>query len=375
MNPKKSLPIARWKRGLCYLLINWLVWQPVMPAFAATITAANGNTTLDQAANGVPIVNIATPNQAGISHNQYNDFNVGKEGLLLNNATGRLTPTQIGGLVQNNPHLQAGQEAKAIINEVVSGNASQLNGYIEVAGNAAKVMVANPYGITCNGCGFLNTPHATLTTGKPTLGADGNLQSLDVTQGTITIEGQGLDASHSDGFALVSRAAQINAGLYANDLQIKLGANHVDAQGNITPIAGGTKPVLAIDTGALGGMYANRIHLVSSEQGVGVNLGNLKSSVGEMQIDANGKLSLGNATASGNITANAQQITLQGTQQAGGDVSLNSQGELAVQNSQLTSGGNIAINTGSLSSSSQAQVVAAGNINASASGGGQWHWR
>jgi len=30
--------------------------------------------------------------------------------------------------------------------------------------------VANPYGITCNGCGFINTPNVTLTTGKPMVG-------------------------------------------------------------------------------------------------------------------------------------------------------------------------------------------------------------
>ncbi|VVN55474.1 hypothetical protein PS685_01886 [Pseudomonas fluorescens] len=30
--------------------------------------------------------------------------------------------------------------------------------------------MANPYGITCNGCGFINTPNVTLTTGKPMVG-------------------------------------------------------------------------------------------------------------------------------------------------------------------------------------------------------------
>lgn len=371
MKVNKPLPIARWKRWLSYGLMTWLVWQPVMPALAAGVTVANGNTSLDQAANGVPVINIATPNQAGISHNQYNDFNVGSQGLILNNASGKLTPTQLGGLIQNNPNLQAGKEARGIINEVVAANPSQLNGYLEVAGPAANVMVANPFGITCNGCGFLNTPNATLTTGKPVLAADGSLQSLEVTQGAITVEGQGLDARQSDYFSLVSRAAQINAGIYARDLQVTLGANHLDAQGHATPIAGAAQPVVAIDTGALGGMYANRIHLVSSDKGVGVNLGNLSASTGDIQLDASGKLTLANTTAQGQLTANAQAIALQGAQQSGGDMALNSQGELAVQGSQLTSGGQLQLNATQLTSDRPARVSAAGNINATASGG-QW---
>ncbi|WP_192938191.1 hemagglutinin repeat-containing protein [Rahnella sikkimica] len=372
MKALKEQPVALWRKALAYGLMCWLVWQPVVPAFAAGVTVADGNTRTDQAGNGVPVVNIATPNQAGISHNKYTDFNVGQQGLILNNATGKLTQTQLGGLIQNNPNLTAGQEAKGIINEVVSSNPSQLNGYMEVAGKAANVMVANPYGITCNGCGFLNTPNATLTTGKPVLGADGSLQSLDVTQGAITVEGQGLDARQSDSFSLISRAAQINAGLYAKDLNVTLGANRVDAQGNATPVSGAGVPSVAIDTGALGGMYANRIHLVSSDKGVGVNLGNLNASVGDMQIDASGKLTLNNATATGKLTANAQEIALNGAQQSGGDMTLNSQGQLAVQGSQVTSGGNMTLVTGQLTSGSAAKVSAAGNVSAAAGNGGQW---
>ena len=210
-------PVRFSQRALSWLIISLLVWQPVAPSFAAAITP-NGPATMDKAANGVPVVNIATPNGAGISHNQFKDYNVGAEGLILNNATGQLTQTQLGGLVQNNPNLRAGQEARGIINEVTGGSRSQLQGYTEVAGKAANVMVANPYGITCNGCGFINTPNATLTTGKPQFDAAGNLSALEVTKGTITVEGKGLDASASDALSLISRATEVNAAIHALSL-------------------------------------------------------------------------------------------------------------------------------------------------------------
>ncbi|SFT55344.1 filamentous hemagglutinin [Kosakonia arachidis] len=235
MNTDK--PVRFSQRALSWLIIGLLVWQPVAPSFAAAITPT-GPATMDKAGNGVPVVNIATPNGAGISHNQFHDYNVGSEGLILNNATGQLTQTQLGGLIQNNPNLRAGQEAQGIINEVTGGSRSQLQGYTEVAGKAANVMVANPYGITCNGCGFINTPNATLTTGKPQFDAAGNLSSLEVTKGTITVEGQGLNASGSDALSLISRATEVNAAIHAKDLTVTTGANRVDANGKATAITG-----------------------------------------------------------------------------------------------------------------------------------------
>ncbi|MCU6677675.1 hemagglutinin repeat-containing protein [Leclercia tamurae] len=381
---KEQVSLSR--RVLSTLLSLLLATQPLLPAVAATLTPT-GTTQLDKAANGVPVVNIAPPNAAGISHNKYQDYNVGKEGLILNNATGKVNQTQLGGLIQANPNLKAGQEAAGIINEVTGTNRSQLQGYTEVAGKAANVIVANPYGITCNGCGFINTPNATLTTGKPVLDASGRLQSLDVSKGSILIEGQGLDGSQSDAVSIIARATDVNAQLHAKSLTVVAGANRVAADGSISPIPGeGDAPKVAVDTGALGGMYANRIRLVSSEKGVGVNLGNLNARDGDISLDASGKLMLKNSLASGSTRISGTNVTLTGEHKAGESLSvagrdaltlndarivadqhleLSSSGRLTQNGGELTTGGNISTHSNSLSQSGG--LSAAGRIALSAS--------
>ncbi|ELY6346848.1 hemagglutinin repeat-containing protein [Cronobacter muytjensii] len=350
-------PVRFSARLLSYLIISLLVWQPVAPAFAAAMTPT-GPTGMDKAANGVPVVNIARPNAAGISHNQFKDYNVGQEGVILNNATSQLNQTQLGGLIQNNPNLRAGQEARGIINEVTGGSRSRLNGYTEVAGKAANVMVANPYGITCNGCGFINTPNVTLTTGKPTFDAAGNLATLDVTRGTITVEGKGLDASQSDALSIISRATEVNAAIHARDLNVTVGANRVGANGSRTAIAGeGAAPVVAVDTGALGGMYANRIRLVSGDNGVGVNLGNLNARQGDITLDASGRLAVKNSLASGALTAKGDNVTLSGEHKTGGALAVSSRGDVALRDASLASDGAITLAAGGTLSSAASTLT------------------
>lgn len=354
-------PVRFSQRLISWIVCGLMVRQPMAPAVAAALTPT-GQTTVDRAGNGVPVVNIATPNGAGISHNQFGEYNVGKEGLILNNGTDRLTRTQLGGLIQNNPNLQAGREAKGIINEVTGASRSQLQGYTEVAGKAANVMVANPYGITCNGCGFINTPNVTLTTGKPQFDASGNLQALEVTKGAITVEGQGLDASKSDALSIIARATEVNAAIHANDLTVTAGANRVGADGSVRPIAGeGAAPVVAVDTGALGGMYANRIRLVSSETGVGVNLGNLTARQGDIQLDAGGKLTVTNSLASGSITANGAGVALNGSHQSGGALNVASSQDVELNNSTLASQGDMR-----LSAAGKVQTTGGGTNSAGA---------
>ncbi|SFQ38179.1 filamentous hemagglutinin family N-terminal domain-containing protein [Variovorax sp. OK605] len=247
--------------------------------------------TVLMAPNGVPMVNIQTPSAAGVSRNVYNQFNVGANGAILNNSRANVQ-TQLGGFVQGNPFM-AGGAARIILNEVNGGSPSQLRGYIEVGGQRAEVIIANPAGISVDGGGFINASRATLTTGTPQFNAMGGLDSFLVRGGTITIDGAGLDASKTDYAAILARAVQVNAGIWASELKVVAGANEVSADaGRVTPVAGsGAAPTYALDVAALGGMYANKIALIGTEAGLGVrNAGNIGAGAGGLVVTAAGRL-------------------------------------------------------------------------------------
>jgi len=290
--------------------------------------------TVLMAPNGVPLVNIQTPSAAGVSRNVYSDFNVGTNGAILNNSRSNVQ-TQLGGIVQGNPYLATGA-ARIILNEVNSGNPSQLRGYIEVGGSRAEVIIANPAGISVDGAGFINASRATLTTGTPQFNAYGGLDSFLVRGGTITINGAGFDASRTDYAAILARAVEANAGIWASELKVVTGANQISADhAQITPTTGtGTAPTFALDVAALGGMYAGKITLIGTEAGLGVrNAGTIQAAPGTAALAGAGQL----------IVTSAGRLENIGTIQATGDANLSA---AALANSgTITSGSNLRVTT------------------------------
>lgn len=282
-----------------WLALGWVgVVQPLSAQQSPTAgriiadpnAPADHRPTVVTSANGTPQVNITTPSAAGVSRNQYQQFDVGSQGAILNNSRTD-TQTQVGGWVQGNPWLATGT-ARVILNEVNSSNPSQLNGYIEVAGARAQVVIANPAGIQVDGAGFLNASRVTLTTGTPIV-SNGALEGYRVSGGAIRIAGAGLDASRTDYTDIITRSLQVNAGIWANQLQASLGNNVVSADhtGVAAQAADSAAPAFALDVGALGGMYANRIWLVGNEHGVGMrNAGRIGAQAGELVVTADGRL-------------------------------------------------------------------------------------
>ena len=352
--------------------------------------AAGAHPVVSVAGNGVPVVNIVAPNAAGVSHNNFTQYNVGTSGVVLNNS-GANSKTQIAGTVQGNPFL-GNRAAGTILNEVTSGNPSQINGVTEVAGNAANVILANPAGIYTDGAGFINTPRVTLTTGASQVGPNGAVTGFNVSQGAITVGGQGIDARGAQQIDLIARSIQINGEVWAQNANATTGANQIayanDAVvGAATP--SGTAPQVALDVSALGGMYANAVRMVGTEQGVGVNMaGTFSALTGDVQLSNNGDVTIaasGRVQAAQNVSLNAANVNNQGAIAANGSLGVSAAGQLAnsgsISGSSLTtlSAGGAINNSGSATSTGQLSATAAslvqsgtlsaaGNLNAHVAG-------
>ncbi|WP_296507892.1 filamentous hemagglutinin N-terminal domain-containing protein, partial [Rhodoferax sp.] len=260
----------------------WLTpaaWAQTTPA--TTTIVVNGaapaaqRPNLTNTASGVTQVNI-TGAVNGVSRNRYTQFDVGSSGLILNNAAVN-SNTQLGGWVAGNPNLASGS-AGIILNEVSSTNPSQLRGYIEVAGQKAEVVIANPAGISVNGGGFINASGATLTTGTPQFSGN-TLTGYQVNGGTLTVSGSGLDTATTGITKLQAQKIILQGAVHAQDLRVT------------ADNSSGSAGAVAIDVAAIGGMYANKITILATGQGAGVNnAGSLQANAGSFTLSADGQL-------------------------------------------------------------------------------------
>lgn len=287
------------------LVTSMSLWMSLAPVYAQiqadpTANAANrpvvGVGKNSQGQN-VPVVNIQTPVN-GVSHNIYKQMDVLGNGVVLNNSrTG--AGSAIVGSVGANPFLAKG-EARLILNEINSTAATRFEGNLEVAGQRADVVIANPAGINIKGGGFINANKAIFTTGKAQLNADGSLKQFVVDQGKVTVTahtgstlGLGGNNNNADYVDIYARALDLNAQLHANqDINVITGVNTVSAdlesiESKTSPVAA---PALAVDIKSLGGMYANNIYLMGNEKGLGVTNAGTLQAVNNIVVTNTGKI-------------------------------------------------------------------------------------
>ncbi|MDO3621702.1 filamentous hemagglutinin N-terminal domain-containing protein [Ralstonia pseudosolanacearum] len=388
------------------LLLRWGMQQaeaapitdPTAPIrFTPTITQTTGQ------GGGVPVIQITTPNAAGLSNNVLQSLTVDSGvGLILNNSlTGG--GTFLGGNVAGNPNLAGSGPASTILTQVTGTAPIRINGTVEVFGAPASVIFSAPNGVFLQGAGFTNTPKVTLTTGTPQfLNGSGATVGFDqatavgflVNSGRIQIDpaagstaGAGIEGTVG-AINLIGQAIGVNAPLYAGD-QI----NVIAGNQQVTPVATGTGRAgsdwqvtsagtntaatspsaqngLAIDATAFGAMTAGQIKLISTAQGLGVRAaGDLAANTSNVNIDANGNVSVGNVYGQQNVgITSTGAVTTGGAVKAQQDVSVASSGDLTLgssaqagRNLTLSSGGSVS-GPGSLSATNALSVSAANSV-------------
>ncbi len=99
------------------------------------VASPEAETSLFKDKSGKPVLVITSPDNHGISHNIFTDYNVGKKGLVIYNK----------------------DDAGTIINEVIGENKTRLFGNTTVAGGKASLVIVNPNGVACYGCSSANT--------------------------------------------------------------------------------------------------------------------------------------------------------------------------------------------------------------------------
>jgi len=284
-------------RFLSINLTFFLIFQQTLIANSIIIDVSApryNQANIDKARNNVPIVNIVKPNDKGLSHNKFSNYNVNKEGLILNNSNKKQVNTQLAGYIYGNKNLINSNPAKIILNEVTSKNRTYLKGFTEIAGTKANVVVANPNGIYLNGAGFINTYKATITTGKPNI-VNGDLSNYEVRKGEINVLEKGLNTINVNKAELLANIVNVNAKIYANDLDVVTGKNNIGLNGDVKSLEAkdeNNKVNFSLDSNFLGGIYANKINLIGTAKGVGVNLPIELNAKDNLSLNADGKIVL-----------------------------------------------------------------------------------
>ncbi|RWS48202.1 hypothetical protein CKA56_15435 [Arcobacter venerupis] len=320
------------KKIIAIKISSLLIFQQTVIAGSIVVdnTAVKSNqATLETARNGVPIVNIVVPNEKGLSHNKFSDYNVNKEGVILNNSNQRDVNTQLSGYIYGNKNLVGGSTAKTILNEVTSKNKSELKGFTEVAGDKAGVVVANPNGIYINGAGFINTSKATITTGKINI-QDNQIRNFEVRDSEIQIDGDGLNTTNVDKAELYAKTVKLNAQIHAKDIDIVTGKNKISEDGTIERIdeVDTEKPSFSLDSSSLGGIYANKINLIGTQAGVGVNLPVEIAAQDNLKLSADGKIVVKKVIATNDINIKSNSNSINSEQVYANNVNLNAKNEI-----------------------------------------------
>ena len=199
---------ARITAGECNIVVN-------------TSSTDSGTITCLNSVGDAMVIDIANPDANGLSNNSHETFHISSNGIVLNNSDSAAT-SQLAGSISANPNYNSGDAASIILAQVSETN-SLLFGTLEVVGAEAVVIIANPNGITCNGCGFINASRVDLVTGS---NYNFNTDSFNSIANTnIAIIGNGLDAASVDILNIHAGSFTNTGGLKANTFNLNVAGN------------------------------------------------------------------------------------------------------------------------------------------------------
>lgn len=124
-------------------------------SFTEILVDEKTNVYVEKTVDGIDIINIATPNENGISHSTFKEFNVSEKGAVINNAR-NIARSRIAGIIDGNKNID-NKRAKLALLDVTGESESKLSGILEaLSKESLDVILSNPNGITLYGVSFFN---------------------------------------------------------------------------------------------------------------------------------------------------------------------------------------------------------------------------
>ncbi|CAL7962305.1 hypothetical protein GAMM_350028 [Gammaproteobacteria bacterium] len=258
-------------------LLPHIALSPVCAIFlsnavlAADVVIDNKNAAtapqLTQTDMGVPQINIVNP-QDGLSHNRFEQYNVSTKGIIINNSPSGAT-VRGEGIISANRNLT--EPAKTILFEVTGASRSELLGATTIAGDQAKFILANPNGITCDGCGFINTHDVELRTDRLHSITKGQVDWDKDLNGDIHI-GKGGATVQDKSLILSSGKIKIEGAVSAKELLRAEAHAKTTKDKSVETDIKGKNEEYAIDVSTVSPISAGKVYLVATGEGAGVRI-------------------------------------------------------------------------------------------------------
>lgn len=294
------------------------------------------NTTVEYKQN-VPVVNINTPNKAGVSDNRFNKFSTDTGVVFNNNPDGTISlkSSILAEKIAANPNLK--EAARTILTQVTGNDKTVIRGVMEVLGKNADLIVINPHGIDLNGVKLVNTKDFVAATAEI---SDDNYRKLHVTEGEINVN-KDFSTDDVNLIRLIAKAVKIKATIAPSrpgdnrkaDIVVSAGSQDYDLERNVvkrintktasvnTPATANTPEAqtqVAISGDTLGSMYGRQVNFIVTDSGAGVEFDGLIVGDDDIYVTADGRIKTHNSYSAGQtlVTSRNGDVEVTGTARA-----------------------------------------------------------